>query len=197
MKKFFAPRNIEIQDPPFAKFIFGNTLFAWVWLIARLWVASVWLQSGWGKITNPKWVETGEALKGFWLGAVAVEPKPVIYFDWYRSFIQTLLDMQAYTWFAKVVAYSEVLIGAALVLGAFVGIAAFFGAFMNWNFMMAGTASSNPMLLVVTILLILAWKTAGYYGLDRILLPMLGTPWKIGYLLNSDKPALQPSAVKA
>ncbi|MCG3140998.1 MAG: hypothetical protein HDKAJFGB_02150 [Anaerolineae bacterium] len=197
MKKFFAPRNIEIQDPPFAKFIFGNTLFAWVWLIARLWVASVWLQSGWGKITNPKWVETGEALKGFWLGAVAVEPKPVIYFDWYRSFIQTLLDMQAYTWFAKVVAYSEVLIGAALVLGAFVGIAAFFGAFMNWNFMMAGTASSNPMLLVITILLILAWKTAGYYGLDRILLPMLGTPWKIGYLLNSDKPALQPSAVKA
>ncbi|RIK22521.1 MAG: DoxX family protein [Chloroflexi bacterium] len=188
---------MEIQDPPFAKFIFGNTLFAWVWLIARLWVASVWLQSGWGKITNPKWVETGEALKGFWLGAVAVEPKPVIYFDWYRSFIQTLLDMQAYTWFAKVVAYSEVLIGAALVLGAFVGIAAFFGAFMNWNFMMAGTASSNPMLLVVTILLILAWKTAGYYGLDRILLPMLGTPWKIGYLLNSDKPALQPSAVKA
>lgn len=197
MKKFFAPRNIEIQDPPFAKFIFGNTLFAWVWLVARLWVASVWLQSGWGKITNPKWVETGEALKGFWLGAVAVEPKPVIYFDWYRSFIQTLLDMQAYTWFAKVVAYSEVLIGAALVLGAFVGIAAFFGAFMNWNFMMAGTASSNPMLLVITILLILAWKTAGYYGLDRILLPMLGTPWKIGYLLNSDKPALQPSAVKA
>lgn len=193
MKKFFASRNIEIQDPPFAKFIFGNTIFSWVWLVARLWVASFWLESGWSKLTNPKWMETGEALKGFWLGAVTVEPKPVIYFDWYRSFIQTLLDMQAYTWFSKVVAYSETLIGIALVLGAFVGIAAFFGAFMNWNFMMAGTASSNPMLLVVTILLILAWKTAGYYGLDRFLLPLLGTPWKVGYLLNPDNSTLQPN----
>ena len=26
--------------------------------------------------------------------------------------------------------------------------------------------------------LMLAWKVAGYYGLDRYLLPLLGTPWK-------------------
>jgi thiosulfate dehydrogenase [quinone] large subunit len=25
---------------------------------------------------------------------------------------------------------------------------------------------------------ILAWKVAGYYGVDRVLLPMLGTPWR-------------------
>jgi len=28
------------------------------------------------------------------------------------------------------------------------------------------------------VLLILAWKNAGYIGLDRYLLPLLGTPWK-------------------
>ena len=28
------------------------------------------------------------------------------------------------------------------------------------------------------IALILAWKNAGYIGLDRYLLPVLGTPWK-------------------
>jgi len=27
-------------------------------------------------------------------------------------------------------------------------------------------------------LLVLAWKTAGYIGLDRFLLPLLGTPWR-------------------
>ena len=27
------------------------------------------------------------------------------------------------------------------------------------------------------ILLVLAWKIAGWYGLDRWLLPWLGTPW--------------------
>ncbi len=196
MKEFFAPRKIQVQDPPFAQFLFNNTAFSLVWLVARLWVASIWLQSGWGKITNPKWVETGEALQGFWLKAAAIPEapaQPAIYFDWYRQFIQFLLDTHAYTWFAKFVAYGEIMIGIALALGAFVGIAAFFGAFMNWNFIMAGTASSNPMLLAISIFLILAWKTAGYYGLDRYLLPMLGTPWQVGYALKSNPtPQLEP-----
>src|SRR5215469_11310184 len=54
-----------------------------------------------------------------------------------------------------------------------------FGAFMNWNFMMAGTAGTNPTLFAVGILLILGWKMAGY-GLDRYLLPLLGAPWRPG-----------------
>ncbi len=80
----------------------------------------------------------------------------------------------------KLVAYGELLVGVALIVGAFVGVAAFFGAFMNWNFMMAGTASTNPMLLAVAIFLILGWKVAGYYGLDQCLLPVLDTPWRPG-----------------
>ena len=32
-------------------------------------------------------------------------------------------------------------------------------------------------MLVAAIVLILAWKIAGYYGLDYYLLPRLGTPW--------------------
>ena len=58
----------------------------------------------------------------------------MIVFEWYRSFLQFLLNSGASTWFAKLVAYGELLIGIALVLGAFVGIAAFFGGLMNWNF---------------------------------------------------------------
>lgn len=67
-----------------------------------------------------------------------------------------------------------------VLVDALVGVAAFFGALMNWNFMLAGSASSNPVLFLVAVLLILAWKVAGYYGLDRFLLPMLGTPWRPG-----------------
>jgi thiosulfate dehydrogenase (quinone) large subunit len=102
--------------------------------------------------------------------------------DWYREFIQAMLDAQAYTWFAKVVSISELLVGTALILGAFTGLAAFVGGFLNWNFIMAGTASTNALLFAIATGLVLAWKVAGWIGLDRWLLPALGTPWRPGVL---------------
>ena len=57
-------------------------------------------------------------------------------------------------------------------------VAAFFGAFMNWNFVMAGAASTNGLLLVLAVLLIMAWKVAGYLGADYFLLRWIGVPWK-------------------
>ena len=96
---------------------------------------------------------TGDALKGFWSSAVAIPEtgKAAITFDWYRSFLQYMLDAQAYTWFAKLVAYGEMPSASLLIIGAFTGIAAFFGGFMNWNFMMAGSASTNPLLFVSAV----------------------------------------------
>ena len=31
------------------------------------------------------------ALKGFWKGALVMQPRPVIAYDWYRAFIEALL----------------------------------------------------------------------------------------------------------
>jgi thiosulfate dehydrogenase [quinone] large subunit len=168
----------EIQDPPIAKFFFSNTRMAWLWLIVRLYLGYDWLTAGLHKMT-PEWLNGGTALKGFWTNAIAIpaKGKPPIAFDWYRSFIAYMLDSGAYVWFAKLIAFGELLIGIGLIVGAFVGIAAFFGALMNWNFIMAGAASTNAVLFTLAILLILAWKVAGYYGVDYYLLPMLGTPW--------------------
>jgi len=149
----------------------------------RLYVGYNWLSAGWGKLSNPGWVQTGEALKGFWEKAILVPEapaRPAIAFGWYRGFIQWMLNSGSYTWFAKLVVAGEILVGIALILGIFTGIAAFMGGFMNWNYMMAGSASTNPLLFVLAVLLILAWKTAGWWGGDRWLLPWLGTPWKPG-----------------
>lgn len=184
-------QNINFSNPPVIENLFGSARWAWLWLIARLYVGYIWLTSGLGKLNNPAWVETGEALKGFWQRAVTIpEPpaRPLIAYDWYRAFIQALLDSSSYTWFAKLIVAGELLVGIALILGLFTGIAAFFGAFMNWNFMMAGSASINPVLFVISILLILAWKTAGWWGLDRWLLPLLGTPWQPGKLIGKASP---------
>ena len=35
-------------------------------------------------------------------------------------------------------------------------------------------------MFTLAIGLILGWKVAGYYGLDRYVLPLLGTPWHPG-----------------
>jgi len=187
MKAQTWPQNVIVSDPPIATSLFGNTRWAWLWLAARLYIGYTWITSGLGKLSNPAWVQTGDALKGFFLNAVKIPEapaRPAIAFDWYRTFIQFLLDSGSYAWFAKVVVAGEILVGLALILGIFTGIAAFFGGFMNWNFMMAGAASTNPMLFTLSILLILAWKTAGWWGLDRWLLPLLGTPWKPGRLFE-------------
>lgn len=173
--------NIYVSDPPFIVDLFNNTRWAWLWLILRLYLGYEWLTSGLEKLGNPAWTQTGLALRGFWQNAVRIPEapgRPLIAFGWYRNFIQGLLDAQAYTWFAKLITASELIVGVLLIVGAFVGIAAFLGAFLNWNFMMAGSASINPLMFVFTILLIMAWKTAGWYGLDRWLLPALGTPWE-------------------
>ena len=125
------------------------------------------------------WNSFREALKGFWTSAVAVPAtgRAPITYDWYRSFLQGMLDSGSYVWFAKLIAIGELAIGIGLIIGAFVGIAAFFGALMNWNFIMAGSTSTNPLLMVGAIALVLAWKIAGYYGADYFLLKWLGTPW--------------------
>lgn len=184
---------VTITDPAFVVSLLNSTKWSWLWLLIRLYVGYSWLTSGWGKIGNPAWMQTGTALKGFLERAVAVPDapaRPAIAFDWYRTFLQSLLASDAYVWFAKLIVFGEVLIGIALILGAFVGIAAFFGGFMNWNFMMAGTASTNPMLFTLSILLILAWKNAGWWGLDRWLLSLLGTPWRPIYSSSQNSPSI-------
>ncbi|MBO8140834.1 MAG: DoxX family membrane protein [Firmicutes bacterium] len=170
-------RQIEVPENPLAHGLFATTRFAWLWTVLRIYLGWVWFRSGWGKVGNPAWMETGQALRGYWTSAIQVEPRAPIAYDWYRSFIEFLLEGGHYGWFAKLVVIGEILVGIALILGAFTGIAAFWGGFMNFNFMMAGTASTNPLLYTISILLMLAWKVAGYYGLDRWLLPWLGTPW--------------------
>ena len=180
MNNIVTRKGTIVKDPPLAKTLFNDTRFSVLWLVLRVWLGYQWIEAASHKLGNPAWVETGAALKGFWSSMIVVpaEGRPAIAFEWYRNFIQFMLDAQAYTWFAKLVAYGELLIGIALILGIFTGIAAFVGGFMNWNFMMAGSASINPMLFVIAIGLVLAWKIAGYIGLDYFLLPLLGTPWR-------------------
>ena len=182
---------IRFDDPPVARFLFGDVRMSWLWLIVRLYVGYEWLIAGWAKVQNPAWFgsSAGSALTGFLKGALAktTGDHPDVQ-GWYAGFLQNVVLPNASLW-SNVVAVGEVLVGLALILGIFTGIAAFFGCFMNFNYLLAGTVSTNPVLLFLAIFLLLAWKTAGWIGLDHWLLPLLGTPWAPGKVFQSSEVA--------
>jgi thiosulfate dehydrogenase [quinone] large subunit len=220
------PRGpIYIPDPPAARWLFGSNRAAWIWLVARLWLGWEWMQAGWGKVfggnltlrfwdwgdpeyqltgdANVGWVrsagdvEVGDSVAGFAAGAIesAEGPHPDVAYGWYVDFLEWIRDT-AHPWFGPMVAVGELVIGVLLILGLFTGIAAGLGAVLNFSFVFAGSAGVNPAMILVSVLLVLAWRNAGWYGLDRWALPLLGTPWQRGSLGRrhpAPAPADQPA----
>ncbi len=174
-------KNYTVEQSAFAHFFTANTASAPLWLIVRLYLGYAWLMAGWDKVMNPVWFGTsaGAALQGFINGAIgktvcattvsACHPDVQM---WYASFLQSAVLPHVTAW-SNAVAVGEVLVGLGLIVGLFTGIAAFFGFFMNLNFLLAGTVSVNPILLVLALPLMLAHRVAGYWGLDRYARPFL------------------------
>jgi thiosulfate dehydrogenase [quinone] large subunit len=176
----------ELREPPFARFLFSDTrVMPWIWLVVRLYLGYEWLSSGWGKLAgaaSAAWVgdKAGSAIVGFANGALTKSggDHPDVT-GWYATFLRDVVIPNAGL-FGRLVAAGETLVGVALIVGALTGIAAFFGILMNANYLLAGTVSSNPVLIILGTLVVLAWRNAGWIGLDRFLLPALGTPWQPG-----------------
>ena len=181
--------SVEIPEPKIARFAFSDTHFAWVWLLLRLYVGYQWVTAGWEKVTSSAWVgpQAGFALQAFLKGALqnASGPHPAV-LGWYAYFISTVALVHP-ALLSYIVSYGELAVGIGLVLGAFTGIAAFFGILMNFNYLFAGAISINPLLLLIELFLMLAWRNAGWLGLDRFLLPWLGVPWREGKLFKKNE----------
>ena len=183
------------RDPLWAQFFSGSPGSSAFWFTVRMYVGFAWLTAGLEKLQSPAWWN-GTALKGFWAFASA-PPKdpthPTIAYEWYRELLAFMVQNQWYTWFTYLIMFGELLIGLGLLLGALTGFAAFFGGLLNFSFGLAGVAGVNPLLLILAILLVWAWKAAGYYGIDRILLPRLGTFWDPGTFFRHEAPLETPS----
>lgn len=175
-----------ITEVPVSKFVFANTKTAIFWLVVRIYVGWAWLQAGLHKVGDSAWTgeNAGEALKGFIGGALSkTGGAHSDVTGWYAWFLEKCVLPNAEVW-AQVVAWGEVLVGIALIVGILTGIAAFFGTFMNMSFLLAGTVSSNPILFALGTGIVLAWRVAGYIGLDRFVLPRFGTPWSPGNMFR-------------
>ncbi len=178
--------TVEVEGPGFTRFLFSNTRAGLLWLPVRLFVGFAWLDGGLhklfpaGQAVGDGWLNGGGSLLTYWERAVAVPEPPgraAITFEWYRDFLNFLIANDAQVWFGWLIVFGEIAVGIGLIFGILTGFAAFFGAFMNMSFLLAGSASTNPVLFTLAIGLMLAWRVAGYYGVDRWLLPRLGVPW--------------------
>ena len=190
----------QFADPRPVRALFRSPTMGFLWLFVRLYIGWQWLTAGWQKTfggesvgwtrdgsAGDKFLHGGDKIMAFWQRAV--EPpregvRPQVGYEWYRDFLQFMIDHRWNGWFAYVIAYGELLIGLALIIGAFTGLTAVAGATMTFNYMLAGSASINPVMFLGSILLVAAWKNAGYVGLDRWLLPALGVPWQPGRLFR-------------
>jgi thiosulfate dehydrogenase [quinone] large subunit len=186
-------RPNELKEPAIARFLFADTRAAWLWLVVRLYLGYEWISAGLDKLGSPAWTgsQAGTALAGFVKGAIgkASGDHPAVQ-GWYASFLQSFVIPNAGL-FGYLVAIGETLVGVALIVGALTGVAAFFGIVMNANYLLAGTVSTNPILAFLAIFIVLAWRNAGWIGLDRYLLPILGTPWQPGKLFHRESLSTQ------
>src|ERR671939_1895512 len=152
-----------------------------IWLIARLWLGYEWLTAGYEKVFgegSAAYVgsKAGSGVAGFLKGALAkstLNPNlpaaqaahPTVQ-TWYAYLVRDVFLPNA-TLFSYLVAFGELLVGIALIVGIFTHFAALMGVIMNLSFLFAGSTSTNPQMLVVGMAIVLVGGVAvGHHGID-------------------------------
>jgi thiosulfate dehydrogenase (quinone) large subunit len=170
-----APGNLRAAD-----WLYRSRAASVLWLVARLWLGYGWLNAGyqklWGSEKAVFWNGGGAGVKGFATAGVAGSAAGKgagASYGWWAAFLHDFVIPNA-SWIAKLVTVSELAIGVLLILGLFTGAAALAGLSLNLIYLFTGSAGVNPTYAIVAVFLILAWRNAGYLGLDRFARPMAG-----------------------
>jgi thiosulfate dehydrogenase (quinone) large subunit len=170
-----ANRNLRLTD-----WLYRSSTASVIWLAVRLWLGYSWMNAGYQKIWGSEkaafWFGGGAGVKGFATAGVAgsATGKGGASYGWWAGFLHNFVIPNA-SWIAKLVALGELMIGIALILGLFTGLAALLGLLLNLTYMFSGSAGVNPMYAIASVGLILGWRNAGWLGLDHF---ALGGTWR-------------------
>ncbi|WHY92798.1 DoxX family protein [Neobacillus cucumis] len=138
--------------------------------VLRIYIGSVWITAGWQKLLSG-----GFDASGFLKGAIANPvkgPDGAVVFGWYVDFLKHVA-LPNVDVFNKVIPAGEFLVGLGLILGCLTTAAMFFGLLMNFSYLIAGTISSNPMDILLGVIILFAGFNAGKIGLDRWVIPFI------------------------
>ncbi|MFC4401833.1 DoxX family protein [Gracilibacillus xinjiangensis] len=151
----------------FVELLRSNKTLACVLAIIRIYLGYEWMTAGWGKITG------GFDAEGFIQGAIdkAAGDQPAVQ-SWWAAFLESIALPGANV-FTYLVMWGEFLVGVALILGVLTNFAALMGIIMNFAFLFSGTVSTNGLMILLTLFLLVAGYNAGRFGLDRYVIPFI------------------------
>ncbi len=167
-----------------------------VWLALRLLLGYWWLNAGYQKIWGSEkagfWFGGGAGVKGFATAGLAgsATGKGGASYGWWAAVLHNFVIPNA-SWIAKFIALGEMAIGIMLILGLFTGLFALFGLALNVIYMFTGSAGVNPAYAVLEVPLVMAWRNAGYLGLDHYALD--GEWWKRHFGRSTHRVARGPA----
>lgn len=141
-------------------------------LLCRLYLGWQWLAAGWGKLAGSAPFDAS----GFVQGAVANpvlagesgSPQYPIYVDFLQHWVLPHVGL-----FNALVVCGEVMVGVGLILGCFTSISLFSGLVMNFAYLLAGAISLNPVMILLSIVLLLGGPNSEKLGIGRPLLRQL------------------------
>jgi thiosulfate dehydrogenase [quinone] large subunit len=160
--------NLTVSD-----WLYRSRAASALWLVARVWLGYQWVNAGYQKIWGSEraafWFGGGAGVKGFASAGVAgsASGKGGASYGWWAAVLHDFVVPNASS-LAKVVAVAELLVGIGLIVGLLTGAAALGGLLLNLMYMFSGSAGVNPMYAIISVLLILAWRNAGWLGLDGL-----------------------------
>lgn len=155
----------------FTNFLRKNVWAAALLTLLRIYVGWQFLTAGWDKLTG------GFSAGGFLKAAVQnpvmqAHSKTALEYPTYHAFLQNFA-LPNVGLFNFLIPWGEFLVGVGLILGTLTTAAMFFGLVMNFAYMMAGTVSVNPLLVLLGIFIIVAGYNAGRFGGDYWVIPQV------------------------
>ncbi|WP_195574631.1 DoxX family membrane protein [Paenibacillus sp. 1001270B_150601_E10] len=150
------------------EFLRKNVWASALLLLIRLYLGYTWISAGINKLSGESFNASG-----FLKGAVekAAGDRPIVQ-GWWASFLEHVALPNA-SLFSVMVQWGEILVGVGLLVGCLTRTAVFFGIVMNMSFLLSGSISMNPIMIILSMFILVAYTNAGRFGLDYFLIHKL------------------------